>query len=493
MQARIAEAGIARDVRAEGRAAAAPGSQREWAARAIPERLKVLRRARQELARRSSELADAIPSALVRSRADTLVAEVLPLLAACKFLEREAATILRPKRLGRRGLPFWLSGVRSTVQRVPLGTVLVIGPANYPLFLPGVQVLQGLAAGNTVIWKPGSGGEAVARVMEDALLQAGLPAGALRVTGETVEDGLETMRRGVDKIFFTGSGAAGRMVLQEAAQTATPVVAELSGCDGVVVLGSADRGRVEAALEFGMRLNGSATCMAPRRLLLVGGGHDSLVLALRQRFAAMEGVPLREAVRTPLRELVEEAAAQGATVCGDLRSIRVKPVLVLNATSEMRIAQTDVFAPVLSVMQFDTVEEMLRADAACPFGLTAAIFGEEREARRVGERMQVGTVIVNDLIVPTADPRVPFCGRRGSGFGATRGAEGLLEMTAVRTVLVRSGKDTRHFEATGTAHEELFRGMIEMTHAGPVVARWGGLLRMAGAARNLKVLKQEKQ
>jgi aldehyde dehydrogenase (NAD+) len=434
-----------------------------------------------------------MPSTLARNRADTLAAEVLPLLAACKFLEQSAATILRPRKLGRRGLPFWLSGVESTVERVPLGTVLVIGPANYPLFLPGVQVLQGLAAGNAVIWKPGAGGQAVAYVVEDALRTAGLPAGVLRVTGESVEDGIEAMRRGVDKIFFTGSGTAGRAVLRAAADTVTPVVAELSGCDAVIVLPSADPRRVLAALEFGMRLNGSATCMAPRRLLLVGDGHESLILALRERFAAMDGVLVREPVRSQVRELVEEAAASGATVCGDVRSIWMKPLLVLDATPAMRVARADVFAPVLSVMRFDEAEQMLRAEAACPYGLTVAIFGEERQAWRLGGRMRVGTVLVNDLIVPTADPRVPFCGRRGSGFGSTRGAEGLLEMTAVRTRLVRGGKDMRHYEATGEAHESLFRGVIEMTHAGTFGERCKGLRTMVGAAKQLKQSMREKR
>jgi acyl-CoA reductase-like NAD-dependent aldehyde dehydrogenase len=466
------------------------GGASAWAERNVRDRLNVLRKARHTLARRTGELADAIPSALARSRADTLVAEVLPLLAACRFLERNAARILQPRRLGRRGLPFWLAGVESTVERVPLGWILVIGPANYPLFLPGVQVLQGLAAGNSVVWKPGLGGRAVGEIVLEALHEAGLPESALRVTGESVEEGVEAMRGGlhggVDKIFFTGSGAAGRAVLRAAAETVTPVVAELSGCDAVVVLPSANVERVLAALEFGMRLNGSATCMAPRRLMLVGEGHASLILALRSRFAAMQGVLVNEAVRAHLRVLVEEAAAEGATVCGDVRCIWLKPLLVLNATPEMQVAQADVFAPVLSVLQFGDVDEMLRAEAVCPFGLTAAIFGEEREATRLGDRMKVGTLLVNDLLVPTADPRVPFGGRRGSGFGATRGAEGLLEMTAVKTVLVRRGKSARHYEATGETHEAMFAGLIAAGHGGGWGERWAGMRRMIGAAKKLK-------
>ncbi|WP_157477289.1 aldehyde dehydrogenase family protein [Granulicella tundricola] len=457
-----------------------------WSARPLRERLSVLRAGRLGLARKTDALVSAISTELARTRADSMVAEVLPLLAACRFLEREAGEILKTRRLGRRGLPFWLAGVESSVERVALGRVLVIGPENYPLFLPGVQVLQALAAGNAVVWKPGAGGRDVAEIFADVMERAGLPDGLLTVTDESVEAGVSAMRGGVDKVFFTGSGASGRAVMRAAAETATPVVAELSGCDAVIVLPSANVERVVAALLFGMRLNGSATCMAPRRLMLVGGGHERLVARLTDAFAAMDGVVVRDSVREQLRGLVEEAKSAGAVVHGDVRDVFMKPLLVTRARPEMQLAQTDVFAPVLTVMEFGDVGAMLEADRACPFGLTAAVFGDEVEATRVGARMKVGTLLINDLIVPTADPRVPFGGRRGSGFGVTRGAEGLLEMTAVKTVLVRRGKGLRQYVPTTDTHENLFGGVIEMEHGDGLRAKIKGLRRMIQAAMRLK-------
>ena len=460
--------------------------QAAWASLPVRERLRVLKRMRHDLAGRSSELVDAMPSTLARNRADTYAAEILPLLVACRFLERQAEKILRTKRYGMRGLPLWLVGVKSAVERVPLGTVLVIGPSNYPLFLPGVQVLQGLAAGNAVVWKPGTGGGAVAAVVAEALSAAGLPEGLLRVAGESAAEGMAELQRGVDKLFFTGSGAAGRAVLHAGADSVTPVVAELSGCDAVIVLPSADPARVAAALEFGMRLNGSATCMAPRRLMLVGSGHDALIAAVRERFAAMDGVLLREPIRAQVKDLVEDAAAAGATVCGDVRAVWMKPLLVLNARPEMRVAQADVFAPILTVVPSPDVESMLRAEAMCPFGLTASIFGDELEARRILDRLKVGTVLINDVMVPTVDPRVPFGGRRKTGFGATRGAEGLLEMTAPKVVLVRRGKATWHYDATTETHEALFRGLTGLTHGRGLRERFAGLQTMMAAGKKLQ-------
>ena len=291
-----------------------------------------------------------MPSSLARNRADTLAAEVLPLLEACKFLEREATRLLAPQPLGKQGLPFWLSGVDATVERVPLGVVLIIAPANYPLFLPGVQALQALAAGNAVVWKPGRGGRAVAEIFAELAHGAGLPGRALRVTDEAVETVHREIEASPDKIVFTGSSETGRTVQRLAAEYSIPVVAELSGCDAVIVLPGADEARVLDALCFGMRLNGSATCMAPRRLVLVGH-HNRLIYGLEARFDAMEPVFLPDSVRGQVNALLEDAQAHGASVVGERGDLAMKPVLVLGGTTEMAVARTDFFAPVLTVLQ----------------------------------------------------------------------------------------------------------------------------------------------
>ncbi len=465
-----------------------------WAKVPIGARLQVLRRARHELATRSSEIASAIPPQLARTPADTLVSELLPLLEAMRFLERRAPKLLCVRRLGRRGLPFWLAGVDAEVQRVPFGRILVIGPSNYALFLPGVQVMQALAAGNTVIWKPGVGGETVAHLVARVLAQSGLPADVLQVTQDTVEAAQAAIASGVDKVFFTGSAATGKLLLRQLADTATPCVAELSGNDAVVVLPSADLDRVVAALAFGMRLNGSATCMAPRRVLLVDGPADRRTIFLDRLGAALariDPINLPPTVRRRLVSLLTDAIGAGAILVGeplpvDDQSAALKPLLLLNAKPHMQIAQADIFAPVLAVIDVRGRAGVLEAQAACPFALTTSIFGDEREARLLAGEITCGTVVINDLIVPTADPRVPFGGRRQSGFGVTRGAEGLHEMTAVKVVSARRGHSTRHYESTGERHAKLFAGILTAAHAGSIRQRWSGLQRAFTAARNWK-------
>jgi acyl-CoA reductase-like NAD-dependent aldehyde dehydrogenase len=486
------------DAMAVGNAAACGGScsigvtvneaQRSWAALRVDLRLKVLREARLRMAERGAEFAEMISPRLARSKADTLVMELLPLLDACKFLERNAERLLEPRKLGRSGRPFWLSGVWAEVHHAPLGHVLVIAPANFPLFLAGVQVLQALAVGNSVTWKPGACGRAVALLVEQALREAGLPDGLLRVAEESVEAGREALSWGPDKVVFTGSQAVGQAVLTRLAETATPAVVEMSGADAIVVMPSADLKMVAKAVAFGLRLNGGAVCMSPRRLFAMPETMELLKPLVRR--ALEEVPPVRLDVRTAeiLRRMVGNAIEEGALLAGSLDVEAQRPLLMENASAEMEISRSDVFAPVISLIAVPTMLHLFAAYARCEYALTAAIFcGKDdfEEARMLARSLKAGTVLINDVIAPTADPRVPFGGRGASGYGVTRGAEGLLEMTAVKTLLVRKRGRARHFDATSNADVPMFEGMILASHGRGWRARLDGLMQLVKGSRRV--------
>jgi acyl-CoA reductase-like NAD-dependent aldehyde dehydrogenase len=162
-------------------AAALDGARRAqpaWAGASVARRLEVVSRLRSHLAERAESIAEAVQLPFRTSDAETLSAEVLPLADACRFLTQEAALVLAKRRLGRRRRPVWLGGSSVEVARVPWGVVAVIAPANYPLFIPGVQTLQALVAGNAVVLKPGHGGHAAAALLA-ALLDSRTPVAAI--------------------------------------------------------------------------------------------------------------------------------------------------------------------------------------------------------------------------------------------------------------------------------------------------------------------------
>ena len=470
--------------------AAARGAQQTWAALPIRRRLAIVRRLRHAIARHAETLAAAVPltvpGSLHRNLADTLVTEVLPLAEACRYLELEAKAVLAPRKHSRRGRPFLLRHVEAVVERAPFGVVLILGPANYPLFLPAVQTLQALVAGNAVLWKPATTGVAAANLLLSMLLDAGLPPHLVTVLDTNIEAAQSAIAAGVDKVVLTGHISTGRAVLRSLADRATPVVMELSGCDPVFLLPGADLEHAARAIAFGLRLNGSATCMAPRRLFLAASEAASFLPLLEEALRNMPPTPLPPHILDALESLVEDAQRAGAQITRlATAAAGTAPVLIIGATPAMHCMQTDIFAPLLSVMTVADVEEAVAAQAACPYALTASIFGPEREAAALAKRLHVGIVLINDIIVATADPRLSFGGRGQSGFGVTRGREGLLEMTTIKTIATQRSSDERAYAQTTGEHAPFFSAYIRTVHSGTWPERFRAMRALSTAARRI--------
>jgi acyl-CoA reductase-like NAD-dependent aldehyde dehydrogenase len=460
-------------------------AQHRWALRPVRDRLRIVRRVRAAIAERSAELEAASRTPQRRGPSEGLVAEVLPLADACRFLEREAPRLLAPRRRGRRGRPGWLSGVRLDIRREPFGRVLVIGASNYPLLLPGVQALQALVTGNAVVVKPGTGGRSAAELLGRILQEAGLPEGLYEVLDESPEAARQAIAAGVDKVVLTGSARTGEAVLNQLAGHLVPSAMELSGCDAVFVRPDADLDLVVRSLRFGLQLNGSATCIAPRRVFAPPALMPELEGRLAAAVAGLPAVPVPPSTLNFVTTLIRQAVADGGRPLNwsPAGPDRMRPVVVADARPGMRLLQEDVFAPVLSLVTAADDEEALAADARCPYALGAAVFGGEAGARRLACRIAAGAVVVNDLIVPTADPRFPFSGRGRSGFGVTRGAEGLLELTTVKAVAVRRARFRPHLDDPLPADEGLFRGWLLAAHGRGAVRRCIGLRTIVRALR----------
>jgi acyl-CoA reductase-like NAD-dependent aldehyde dehydrogenase len=405
------------------------------------------------------------------------------LLDACRFIEREAARLLAPRRLGRRGRPAWLTGVDLTLHREPHGVVLIIGPSNYPLLLVAVQTLQALVAGNSVVLKPGAGGTPAARKLRGVLLEAGLEPDLLVLLPESPESAHRAIDVGVDKVVLTGSADTGRDVLARLAPRLVPATMELSGCDSVFVRRDADLDVVVKAICFGLALNGGATCIAPRRIFVRRETASALEERLTLALAEMTPVSVAPARVARLEALLDDAVQQGGCLRTgrEIRPEAFRPILVSGASPEMRLVRSDIAAPVVSLIRVADDEEALAAYGKCSYALGASVFGSTAESQKLAERIRAGVVVVNDLIVPTADPRLPFGGRGASGFGVTRGAEGLLEMTTTKAISVRQRGPWRHFEKEQPGDAQLFLSYVSLAHGSCGLRRWRAFARLVQA------------
>ena len=469
----------------------AQSARADWQAKPLKSRLRIVHAIRLEIGRAPRVLAESVGRP---NLGETLAAEVLPLADACRFLELNAGAILRERTVSRRGRPSWLWGTRVRIRREPFGVVLVIGPANYPLMLPGIHALQALVAGNVVLLKPSAGGVSAARTLVELARSKGLPSGALQVLPPSPDAVFMAVQRGVHKVVLTGSAAAGRSVGREAAAHLVPSILELSGCDAVFALEDADPERVSDCLLFGLTLNQGQTCIAPRRVFasdsMANAIIDRLLQKLSHRSQSMANsgesnhgvIPIQTAKQ--VAEVIDAARVEGAQLrteaisgMGDERCLT--QIAILDKVSpEMEVVRSDLFAPVVSFLRVKDEAQALDWSRHCPFALGASVFGSSPHCHQFARRIDAGCVVINDLIVPTADPRVPFSGRRMSGHGTTRGAAGLEEMTQLKAIVVPRRWFRPHLSEPTPVDVDVMEQLIRIEHAGSIGARLSAVPRM---------------
>ena len=467
-------------------------AQPAWARLPVQERLRPVQALRRLLADECDALCEAARRDLGKSPEETIGGDVLPLADACLFLEREAAHLLRPRRVPAAQRPPSLWGQSDTVHRRPRGVVGVIGTWNFPFLLNGVQIVQALTAGNGVLWKPSEVAPACAEALYGLFHRAAFPDGLLQRTEATREAGQALTEAAVDHVVFTGSAAVGRRVAARLGERLISCTLELSGCDAMFVLADADLPMAARAAWFGATVNRGQTCIAVRRAFV----HRSVYPAFCQRLKelAAAATPMKLALASQAQQaagLVREAVADGGRLLAPAAPPNgdpalVTPAVVVDARPDSALCREASFAPVLVVIPFDSLDEALNMSGRCPYGLGASIFTRDpAKAAGLAALLPAGMVTVNDVVVPTTHPATPFGGVGDSGWGVTQGAEGLLEMTTPQVVSVRGGRFRPHYDmAAGKGAEnqgELLRGLMESAHAPTAGRRLRGWRRLLGA------------
>jgi acyl-CoA reductase-like NAD-dependent aldehyde dehydrogenase len=490
-------------VEIEGIAAAfdaARRAQRPWAKAPLSARLARVRELRRLIAEEGIHLAHASANARNRPASEALTSEVIPLAEGCRFLEREAESLLATKRFGARGRPLWLLGIRSEIHREPLGVVLIIGPGNYPLLLPGAQLIQALVAGNAVVLKPGVGGSAAALALQSLAVRAGFPPPLVTVLAESAEAARAAIEARPGKVLFTGSAETGEKILRQLAPLLIPATMELSGADPVLIRADADLDLVTNALCFGLNLNAGATCLGPKRVFVDRSIATELEGRLARALPIESTTRLSPALSARVRPLIESALAAGAhLIAGGLHNDGsvMAPVALGGASPGFRLRHEDIFAPALVVSTFGSDDEAVQRANDCQFALGASVFSrDESAAQLIAARLDAGVVNINDLIVPTADARLPFGGRKRSGFGATRGAEGLLELTTPKVVTASRSKSRPAFDPPQAGDEAMFGAYLTLTHSRGIAPRFRALIALvksiSARSKNAKQATYEK-
>ncbi|HJB17880.1 MAG TPA: aldehyde dehydrogenase family protein [Candidatus Bariatricus faecipullorum] len=337
----------------------------------------------------------------------------------------------------------------SVVRREPVGVVGGLTPWNFPLEQIEKKVVPALLAGNCVVLKPSQYTPMTAYILAEEIDKAGYPAGVFNLVtgrGGEVGDAL-AVHPDVDMISFTGSTAAGREVARKALVNIKKIALELGGKSAAILLKGGDWEQGIRSVLDTVMLNGGQTCNALTRLLVPEDELEKAEEILVRQTAGYKFGPVEdpETDMGPLasrkqfdrvKGYIELGIQEGARVLlgkvpEDDGSYKVEPVIFSDVKRDMRIAQEEIFGPVLVVLPYKDVEEAVSIANDSIYGLAGGVFGPEKEANEVARQMKTGTVYVN---AGQWDVASPFGGYRQSGLGREGGVEGYEEFLEVKTI-----------------------------------------------------------
>ncbi len=340
--------------------------------------------------------------------------------------------------------------------REPVGVVGAIIPWNFPMIMVGWKCGPALAAGNTIVLKPAELTPLTAIRIGELAMEAGLPPGVLNVLpGKGSVAGEAIVKHpGVDKVSFTGSTEVGRHLMKTAADGLKKVTLELGGKSPNIVFADADLEAAMRGATTGIFYGKGEVCAAGSRLLVQRSIYDEFVGKLAERAKKMVpsdpldpksrlGALVSEKQMKSVLGYVETGVKEGAQLVAggqrqpvDGKGWFVQATVLAGVDNRMRVAQEEIFGPVLAVIPFEDEADAIAQANDVPYGLASGVWTQDvKKAHRVASRLHAGTVWVNTYNF--YDPAMPFGGMKASGFGRDLGAASLDEYSQVKSVWIQ--------------------------------------------------------
>ena len=440
----LGDGGSATEADIDAAVAAARAALPGWASASPDHRAGVLREFAAALERRATSTTELVsrengmPMSLSKGANGLFPAALLGYYAS--LITETPIEEIRPSRIGH-----------TIVRREPVGVVAAIVPWNYPQALAAFKLAPALAAGCTVVLKAAPETALDAMVFAEAAQECGMPPGVLNVVPGAVEASAHLVSHpGVDKVSFTGSTAAGRIIGEVCGRLLRPVTLELGGKSAAIILDDADLDATMRGLRSVSLINNGQTCFLSSRILAPRSRYGEVVEALADLVNGLRvGDPLDTATdigpvvsarqRERVLGYIEAGRSSGAklVVGGGVprdqpRGWFVSPTVFADVDNSDRIAQEEIFGPVLAVIPYDGDEQAVALANDSEFGLAGTVWSTDTaRATQVAREVRTGTVGINDYQL---DIGAPFGGVKASGIGRELGPEGLDEFFTLKSI-----------------------------------------------------------
>ena len=485
-----AEIGRVAITSAEDTAAAVARSRevfKQWKQTTFAERKRLVMAAREVILAEVDEIAHLISSESGKPFGEAIAFEIAPVLDLMQHFARNSEKMLRPAKINI-GL-FKLLGRSSQVVYHPLGVVGVIPAWNYPFSIPLGEAVMALMAGNTVVIKPSELTPFTGLKIGEIFEKAGFPKDAVQIVSGDGTTSAALVEAAPDKIMFTGSVATGKRIAAAAAKNLTSVVLELGGKDPMIVFEDANLELAARAAVWGAFCNSGQNCAAVERLYVQESVAEALTqkiiqktLELKQDTGDKETTSIGAMSSERQLKIVEDHVAafraDGARIetggrrNPGLEGLFYEPTVITNVHNDMRAMREETFGPTLPIATFTTEDDAVRLANDTEFGLTASVWTRDHaKGRRVAERIEAGTVCINEHLYTHGIGQTPWGGFKNSGRGRTHGSEGLMELVQgqhIHTNHVAILPDAWWLPYTPTAIEA-FRGFASKFASGSMI------------------------
>lgn len=376
-----------------------------------------------------NELLDALYKDLGKSKVEAYATEIGMLLKSIKLMRKELKNWSKTKQTDT---PLYLFPTKSYIKKEPYGTVLIIGPFNYPVQLVFEPLIGAIAAGNTAIVKPSELTPHVAIVIKD-IIEDTFDEAYVSVVEGGIEETQTLLSLPFDYMFFTGSEKVGKIVYEAAARKLIPVTLELGGKSPVIVDDTANIKVASERISFGKFTNAGQTCVAPDYILVQRKVKNDLIKALKKTITEfyeenIEKSPdfgriVNQKHFNRLNDLIQ--IHKDNVVFGGNSSkedLYIEPTLLDNITNDNKIMKEEIFGPILPIITYDNFDEVLEIIQSKSKPLSLYLFSEdENMTHRVVEELSFGGGAINDTLMHLANPNLPFGGVGSSGIGQYHG------------------------------------------------------------------------